>query len=58
MMLPPPCLQEVPCVGLVTLEPLQGGTELFFNYRLSPGLLGRPAWYVTVDEQAEERRWA
>lgn len=51
-------LQEVSCVGLVALQPLSEGTEILFNYRLSPSLLGRPAWYVPVDSREENMRWA
>ena len=47
------------CVGLVALQPLTSGSELLFNYRLSPGLgFGRPEWYVPVDEEEEDRRWS
>ena len=33
------------------------GDEVVFNYRLSPGL-GRPQWYVPLDDVEEDRRWA
>jgi hypothetical protein len=45
-------------LGLVALRPLADGEEVVFDYRLSPGMLGRPSWYVPCDEQAEDRRWA
>lgn len=51
-------LQEVPCVGLVSVAALPAGTEVLFNYRLSPSLLGRPKWYVPVDSKEENMRWA
>lgn len=50
--------QEMSCVGLVAVAPLQSGAEVLFNYRLSPALKGRPAWYVPVDHQEENMRWA
>ncbi|KAI8474616.1 MAG: hypothetical protein J3K34DRAFT_465451, partial [Monoraphidium minutum] len=49
--------QEVVGMGLVALAPIGDGEEVVFNYRLSPGL-GRPRWYVSVDEEEEDRRWA
>ncbi|WIA16650.1 hypothetical protein OEZ85_013313 [Tetradesmus obliquus] len=49
---------EVSCVGLVAVAPLQSGSEVLFNYRLSPALLGRPAWYTPVDQNEENMRWA
>jgi hypothetical protein len=49
---------EVSCVGLVAVQPLPAGSEVLFNYRLSPSLLGRPAWYVPVDDKEENMRWA
>lgn len=49
--------EEVHGVALIALQPLGAGEEVVFNYRLSPGL-GRPAWYVPVDEVEEDRRWA
>jgi hypothetical protein len=45
-------------LGLVALRPLADGEEVVFDYRLSPGMLGRPSWYVPCDEHAEDRRWA
>lgn len=45
-------------MGLVALAPLPPGAEVVLNYRLSPALLGRPAWYVPVDEAEENNRWA
>lgn len=45
-------------LGLVALRPLAEGEEVVFDYRLSPGMLGRPSWYVPCDEGAEDRRWA
>lgn len=56
--LPLHCAQEVSCVGLVAVEALPPGTELLFNYRLSPSIMGRPAWYVPVDGDEENMRWA
>jgi hypothetical protein len=55
-----PCIasQEASCVGLVAVAPLQPGSEVLFNYRLSPALLGRPAWYTPVDQNEENMRWA
>jgi hypothetical protein len=50
--------QEVSCVGLVAIAPLSSGTEVLLNYRLSPALLGRPAWYNPVDQEEENNRWA
>ncbi|KAF6263462.1 hypothetical protein COO60DRAFT_1635090 [Scenedesmus sp. NREL 46B-D3] len=50
--------KEVSCVGLVAVAPLQSGGEVLFNYRLSPALLGRPAWYSPVDQNEENMRWA
>jgi hypothetical protein len=45
-------------LGLVALRPLAEGEEVVFDYRLSPGMLGRPSWYVPCDEGGEDRRWA
>lgn len=45
-------------LALVSLRPLADGEEIVFDYRLSPGMLGRPSWYVPCDEEAEDRRWA
>jgi hypothetical protein len=45
-------------LGLVALRPLAEGEEVVFDYRLSPGMLGRPSWYVPCDEASEDRRWA
>jgi len=45
-------------LGLVALRPLAEGEEIVFDYRLSPGMLGRPVWYEPCDEAAEDRRWA
>eukprot|EP00879_Flechtneria_rotunda_P015485 GHRR01016195.1.p1 GENE.GHRR01016195.1~~GHRR01016195.1.p1 ORF type:complete len:182 (+),score=57.07 GHRR01016195.1:757-1302(+) len=50
--------REVSCVGLVAIQALHPGSEVWFSYRLSPALLGRPAWYVPVDPQEENMRWA
>lgn len=51
-------LQEATCVGLVAVEPLPPGTEVLFNYRLSPRVMGRPSWYTPVDSEEESSRWA
>lgn len=45
-------------MALVALSPLAHGAEVTFNYRLSPALLGRPAWYVPVNAQEEDARWS
>lgn len=37
--------------------PLPAGDEILLNYRLSPHV-PRPAWYYSIDPEAEARRWA
>ena len=54
---PPPPGAPLPCLALVATSPLSAGVELLLNYRLSPRL-ARPDWYVPVDGEEEERRWA
>lgn len=49
--------QEVRGIALVATHPIEDGEEIFFNYRMSPGLW-RPSWYHPVDEVEEDRRWA
>lgn len=48
--------QQVLGLALVALRPLCD-EELLLNYRLSPHVQ-RPAWYVPVDAEEEQRRWA
>lgn len=47
----------VKMIGLVATRFIDHGEELFMNYRLNPRL-ARPQWYMPVDEQEEQRRWA
>lgn len=51
-------LQDVSCVGLVSVTSLSAGTEVLFNYRLSPSMMGRPKWYMPVDSKEDNMRWA
>jgi hypothetical protein len=50
-------VEEVGAVALVANQVINEGQEVLFDYRLSPGL-GRPDWYVAVDQKAELRRWS
>lgn len=47
-----------PLPDLVSVTSLPAGTEVLFNYRLSPSVMGRPKWYVPVDSKEENMRWA
>lgn len=57
-LLPHAVVQEVSCVGLVAVQALSPGTEVLFNYRLSPALKGRPVWYTPINAAEENMRWA